>query len=98
MHIASPAISNLNRNAIGCLLVFDMTRRETFTHIQSWLDDVYTHGNENIKSIMVANKCDQESKRQVSRQEGIEFAQRHNLLYIEASAKSGKNIEEVYRM
>ncbi|KAJ3368541.1 Ras- protein Rab-2A [Kappamyces sp. JEL0680] len=80
-----------------------MTRKETFAHIQSWLEDgtpplltsVSMHGNDEIKSILVANKCDQESKRQVSREEGMEFAKRHGLLYIETSAKSGKNVEEV---
>jgi Ras-related protein Rab-2A len=69
------------RNAIGCILVFDMTRRETFTHVQSWLQDgislrliaVTMHGNDQIKAILVANKCDQEIKRQVSREEAIEF-------------------------
>ncbi|KAJ3305220.1 Ras- protein Rab-2-B [Kappamyces sp. JEL0829] len=54
------------------------------------------HGNDEIKSILVANKCDQESKRQVSREEGMEFAKRHGLLYIETSAKSGKNVEELF--
>ncbi len=58
-----------------------MTRRETFTHVQSWLQDgislrliaVTMHGNDQIKAILVANKCDQEIKRQVSREEAIEF-------------------------
>ena len=56
---------------------------------------VTLHGNDQIKSILVANKCDQEVKRQVSREEAIAFANQHGLLYIEASAKSGKNVEEV---
>lgn len=91
------------RNAIGCLLVFDILRRETFTHLQNWLDDVKAHSNDMIKLILVANKCDQESKRQVSqnliqvtRQEAETFASINNMTYIEVSAKSGRGVEEVH--
>jgi Ras-related protein Rab-2A len=52
------------RNAIGCLLVYDITRRETFVHIKDWLEDVKSHGNDQIKSILVANKSDLHEKRQ----------------------------------
>jgi Ras-related protein Rab-2A len=83
------------RNAIGCILVYDMTRRETFTHLQSWLDDVSMHGNDLIRTCVVANKSDMESKRVISREEGEEFAKSNNLLYHEVSAKSGKNVEDV---
>ncbi|KAJ3322747.1 Ras- protein Rab-2A [Boothiomyces sp. JEL0866] len=82
------------RGAIGCLLVFDVSRRETFIHLQSWLQDVLDHGNQHIKTVLVANKCD--LQRQVSTAEAQEFATRNNLLYIETSAKSGQGVKESF--
>ncbi|KAJ1532627.1 Ras- protein Rab-4A, partial [Nowakowskiella sp. JEL0078] len=83
------------RGAIGCLLVFDITRRETFTHLVSWLEDVKQHGNE-IRIALVANKCDLSSKRQVSQEEGESFAKRNGLLYVETSAKTGDNVDGAF--
>ncbi|KAI8899511.1 ras family-domain-containing protein [Globomyces pollinis-pini] len=84
------------RGAIGCLLVFDVTRRDTFLHLLSWLEDVKQHGNDHIKTIVVANKCDLAHKRQVTREEGEAFAEKNGLLYLEASAKTGLNVEEAF--
>ncbi|KAI9358559.1 ras-related protein rab-2A-like protein [Zopfochytrium polystomum] len=84
------------RGAIGCLLVYDMTRRDTFNHLMSWLEDVKQHGNEEIKTALIANKSDLAAKRQVSREEGEAFAQANGLIYFEASAKSGENVEEAF--
>ncbi|KAI8805877.1 ras family-domain-containing protein [Cladochytrium replicatum] len=77
------------RGAIGCL-------RETFTHLQSWLDDVKQHGNEEIKIVLVANKSDLHHKRQITREEGETFAKRNGLLYLETSAKTGENVDGAF--
>ncbi|KAJ3039334.1 Ras- protein Rab-2A [Rhizophlyctis rosea] len=84
------------RGAIGCLLVYDMTRRDTYQHLISWLEDVHQHGNEEIKTVLVANKCDLAAKRQVSKEEGESFAKKHGLLYLETSAKTGENVDEAF--
>ncbi|KAI8915701.1 ras family-domain-containing protein [Gorgonomyces haynaldii] len=84
------------RGAIGCLLVYDVTRRETFMHLINWLEDVRQHGNESIKTVLVANKCDLEQRRQVSKQEGEEFAQKNGLLYLETSAKTGHQVDQAF--
>ncbi|ORY46586.1 ras-related protein rab-2B [Rhizoclosmatium globosum] len=84
------------RGAIGCLLVYDMTRKETFQHVASWLEDVKQHGNEEIKTILIANKADMAAQRQVSREEGEAFAAKYGLLYTEASAKTGDNVANAF--
>ncbi|KAI8855248.1 ras family-domain-containing protein [Chytridium lagenaria] len=84
------------RGAIGCILVYDMTRRDTFSHLVSWLEDVKQHGNEEIKTTLIANKADLSARRQVSREEGEEFARKHGLIYFEASAKTGQSVEEAF--
>ncbi|KAI8616838.1 ras family-domain-containing protein [Chytriomyces sp. MP71] len=84
------------RGAIGCLLVYDMTRKETYQHLVTWLDDVKSHGNDDIKTILIANKSDMAEHRQVSREEGEAFAAKHGLLYTEASAKTGENTANAF--
>ncbi|KAJ3165982.1 Ras- protein Rab-2A [Irineochytrium annulatum] len=75
---------------------YRVTRRDTFSHLISWLEDVKQHGNEEIKTALIANKCDQAARRQVSREEGEAFAKKHDLLYFEASARSGQSVEEAF--
>ncbi|KAJ3053817.1 Ras- protein Rab-2A, partial [Rhizoclosmatium hyalinum] len=72
------------------------TRKETFQHVASWLEDVKQHGNEEIKTILIANKADMAAQRQVSREEGEAFATKYGLLYTEASAKTGDNVANAF--
>lgn len=46
------------RSAIGALLVYDITRRETFAHIKNWLDEVKSNGNPHMEILLVGNKND----------------------------------------
>ncbi|KAJ1328690.1 hypothetical protein BSLG_009925 [Batrachochytrium salamandrivorans] len=68
---------------------------DTF-HLMSWLDDVHQHGNDKVLTILVANKCDLEAQRQVSKEEGEAFAHKHGLLYLETSAKTGHQVEQAF--
>jgi hypothetical protein len=48
---------------------YDVTDRETFKHVEIWLKDIEHYANENSVVFLVGNKCDEESKRQVSHAE-----------------------------
>eukprot|EP00331_Platyophrya_macrostoma_P008058 CAMPEP_0176415962 /NCGR_PEP_ID=MMETSP0127-20121128/6090_1 /TAXON_ID=938130 /ORGANISM="Platyophrya macrostoma, Strain WH" /LENGTH=216 /DNA_ID=CAMNT_0017796001 /DNA_START=45 /DNA_END=695 /DNA_ORIENTATION=+ len=84
------------RGAIGALLVYDITRRDTFENIERWLEETRQYANSNMIIFLIGNKCDLESERQVSTQEGETFAKAHNILFMETSAKTAKNVEEVF--
>eukprot|EP01155_Anaeramoeba_flamelloides_P003211 Anaeramoba_flamelloidesa1061283_44.p1 GENE.a1061283_44~~a1061283_44.p1 ORF type:complete len:225 (-),score=40.59 a1061283_44:25-699(-) len=84
------------RGAAGALLVYDITRRETFNHLVSWLEDARQHSSKDLKIMLVGNKLDLDYKREVSYEEGLTFAQEHNLTFVETSAKSSQNIEEAF--
>merc|ERR1711981_1167972 len=53
------------RGAAGALLVYDITRRETFTHLTSWLEESRQHASPNMTIMLIGNKCDDEDKRAV---------------------------------
>lgn len=83
------------RGAACALLVYDITRRETFDHLQSWLDDARSHSS-NMSIILIGNKSDLDGRRQVKAEEGEAFAAQHGLLFLETSAKTAFNVEEAF--
>eukprot|EP00667_Euglena_gracilis_P019229 EG_transcript_20574 len=84
------------RGASGALLVYDVTRRETFDHLQSWLDDARQNSNTNMTIMLIGNKSDLEAKRQVATEEGQQFAEQHGLIFLETSAKTAHNVDEAF--
>eukprot|EP01126_Amoeba_proteus_P027816 TRINITY_DN2753_c0_g1_i21.p1 TRINITY_DN2753_c0_g1~~TRINITY_DN2753_c0_g1_i21.p1 ORF type:complete len:223 (+),score=22.69 TRINITY_DN2753_c0_g1_i21:29-670(+) len=84
------------RGAAGALLVYDVTRRETFNHLNSWLDDARQNANVNMVIMLIGNKLDLEKHRQVSTEEGLQFARQHGLIFLETSAKTSSNVEEAF--
>jgi Ras-related protein Rab-2A len=84
------------RGACGALLVYDVTRRETFSHLQTWLEDAKANANTALTIMLIGNKADLESKRQVSKEEGEAFANEHGLVFMETSAKTAMNVEEAF--
>ncbi|KXN71355.1 putative ras-related protein rab-2, partial [Conidiobolus coronatus NRRL 28638] len=84
------------RGAAGALLVYDVTRRETFQHIGSWLAGAREHSSQNTTIMLIGNKSDLDSKREVTREEGEKFAKENGLIFMETSAKTAQNVEDAF--
>ncbi|MFW9900023.1 MAG: GTP-binding protein [Candidatus Thorarchaeota archaeon] len=84
-------------NAEAGILVFDVTRKDTFDKLEDWLKEI-KKVSETISLILVGNKIDLEDERVVSTEEGENIAQKLNLSYIETSAKTGENINDAFKM
>ncbi|XP_058745572.1 ras-related protein RABB1c-like [Vicia villosa] len=84
------------RGAAGALLVYDITRRETFDHLATWLEDARQHASSSMIIMLIGNKCDLSKKRAVSTEEGEKFAKENGLIFMEVSAKSAENVEEAF--
>ena len=85
------------RGAQAAMLTYDVTNRETFDHIKNWLDDLNNHGNGKIEIFLVANKIDLIDGRLVTKEEGEQLAKKYKMKYFECSARSGLNVEEMFR-
>ncbi|KAL8046786.1 hypothetical protein ABFS82_08G201300 [Erythranthe guttata] len=84
------------RGAAVAVLVYDITRRETFNHLAGWLEDVRKNGNANSTVILIGNKCDLFQRRAVSIEEGEQFAKENGLIFMEASAKTAQNVNHAF--
>jgi Ras-related protein Rab-2A len=84
------------RGAAGALLVYDITRRDTFQHLGRWLEEAKQHAQENMVSLLIGNKNDLDHKRAVSTEEGKAFADANGLLFLETSAKTAFNVEQAF--
>eukprot|EP00271_Cylindrocystis_brebissonii_P005166 TRINITY_DN17113_c0_g1_i1.p1 TRINITY_DN17113_c0_g1~~TRINITY_DN17113_c0_g1_i1.p1 ORF type:complete len:209 (-),score=32.71 TRINITY_DN17113_c0_g1_i1:215-841(-) len=91
--------SSYYRGAHGIILVYDVTKRETFTDLSEiWLKEVEMYStNPDCVMMLVGNKVDQESMRQVRREEGVAFARQHGCLFLECSAKTRLNVQQCFQ-
>ena len=84
------------RNAVGAILVYDITNMNSFEQLTDWLNDLQNLCLPNAYIILVGNKADLEQQRQVGAQQVKEFADRHKLETIETSALNGKGVMEAF--
>lgn len=84
------------RNALGVILVFDITDRKSFDQLPRWLRDARVEADPHCSVILVGNKCDLAASRVVSRQEAEDFAKSNELQYIETSAADATGIQETF--
>lgn len=84
--------------AHGALLVFDLSRAETFTQVQKWLKEMRQMRGEDVPFLLIGNKADllEDTGEVVKRKDANEFAESEGSLYIETSAKTGENVEEAF--
>jgi len=83
------------RGATGALLVYDISRRDSFGHVSRWLNEAREYSNPNMVIMLIGNKCDLD-RREVSYEEGANFAQKNGLVFLETSAKTAQNVEEAF--
>jgi small GTP-binding protein len=84
------------RNAVGAILVFDISNLHSFEALTGWLNDLQANCLPNAYVLLVGNKADLNASRQVGHQEIKEFADRHQLETVETSALNGKGVREAF--
>lgn len=85
------------RGAVGALLVYDITKRQTFDNVQRWLRELRDHADSNIVIMMAGNKSDLNHLRAVSDDDGRSLAEREGLSFLETSALEATNIEKAFQ-
>ncbi|KAJ1889648.1 Golgi to endosome transport [Kickxella alabastrina] len=84
------------RGSIGTLFVYDITNRETFLNLSKWMTDARQLTPPHSIFVLVGNKADREFQRAVTYEEAAEYAQKNNMIFVEASAKTGEKVEATF--
>lgn len=84
------------RGAVGAMLVYDITKRQSFDHLSRWLDELRDHTDKNIVIMLVGNKSDLGTLRAVTLDDAKQFAQREGLFFMETSALEAINVETAF--
>ncbi len=90
--------SSYYKGAHGIIVTYDITDRESFSAIETWMNEVEKHASDNISRVLIGNKCDMADARQVSTDEGKDLAEHYNVRFLETSAKDSKNVDEAFIM
>lgn len=82
------------RGAVGALLVYDITKHQSYESVDRWLKELYDHADASIVVMLVGNKCDlKDEAQEVPSEEAKAYAERNGLLFIETSALDATNVE-----
>jgi Ras-related protein Rab-1A len=88
--------SSYYRGAHGIIVVYDTTDNETFEHVKTWLHEIDRYASENVNKLLVGNKSDLTTKRQVDTEAAKAFAGEVNIPFLETSAKNATNVEDAF--
>ena len=90
-------VKHYYKGANGVLLIYDITKRDTFKNLDFWIKDLEDNSDiDNLFIYLIGNKNDMEDKREVSWVEANNYAKEKKLPYIEVSAKTGNNIQKLF--
>ena len=85
------------RGAVGALLVYDMTKHETYEGAAKWLKELRDSADANIVIMLVGNKSDLEHLRVVQTSDAAKYAEHEGLSFIETSALESTNVESAFQ-
>ena len=84
------------RDSKVAVVVFDLSNAPSFHKLDKWIEDIRNEGGDKVLIFIVGNKSDRQ-EREVSTQEAMEAAARLNAHYMETSAKTGDNVEALFK-
>ncbi|KAJ3450619.1 ras and ef-hand domain-containing protein [Anaeramoeba flamelloides] len=89
--------STYYRSADGILLIYSITSKDSFLQISHWFNEIKKNAPKTVATVLLANKKDLVSDRNVSTEEGQKLADELGLPFLEVSAKTGENVQEAFQ-
>jgi Ras-related protein Rab-5C len=84
------------RGAAAAIVVYDITNAASFTRAKKWVQELQAQGNPNTIMALAGNKADLLEARQVPAEEAKAYAQENGLFFMETSAKTAINVNDVF--
>ena len=88
---------NYYKGSHGILLLYDVTKLSSFENIREWIKDIKEEVYEKAIIFLIGNKIDKTTERKITTEQGAKLAEEYNLPFFEASAKSGENVDEIFK-
>ena len=88
---------NYYKGSHGILLLYDITSQTSYDNIKVWIDDIKEEADENVIIFLLGNKIDLVEERIIPKEKGEELGKKYNVTFFEVSAKSGENVNEVFK-
>mmetsp|Transcript_37834 Transcript_37834/g.45613 ORF Transcript_37834/g.45613 Transcript_37834/m.45613 type:complete len:200 (+) Transcript_37834:358-957(+) len=84
------------RGAAAAIVVYDITSTDSFNRAKSWVRELQRQGNPALVMALAGNKADKAEERKVSVEEGETYAEENGLFFMETSAKTASNVNELF--
>ncbi|GMI72987.1 ARABIDOPSIS RAB GTPASE HOMOLOG F2B, RAB GTPASE HOMOLOG F2B [Hibiscus trionum] len=84
------------RGAAAAIIVYDMTNQASFERAKKWVQELQSQGNPNMVMSLAGNKADMLDARKVEPEEAQTYAQENGLFFMETSAKTASNVNEIF--
>jgi small GTP-binding protein len=84
------------RGAAAAIVVYDITKKDSFNGAKSWVKELQRRGDPNVVIALAGNKCDMEGKRKVQTEEAQQYARDSDIIHMETSAKTAVNVKQLF--
>ncbi len=88
---------NYYKGSHGILLLYDVTKTSSFENIREWIKDIREEVYEKAIIFLIGNKIDIKDQIKIKTEEAQKLAEEFNIPFFEASAKSGENVDEIFK-
>ncbi|KAG7518310.1 ras-related protein Rab-33A [Solea senegalensis] len=89
-------VEHYYRNVHAVVFVYDVTKMDSFRNLQTWIEECNGHRvSKSVPRVLVGNKCDLVDQIQVPSNTALKFADSHNMLLFETSAKDPRESQNV---
>lgn len=78
------------------IIIYDVCDESSFNNIKYWMETIKDSTCDSTGVILVGNKIDMESSREISSKDGINLAKKYNIPFFECSAKKGINVDSIF--
>ena len=82
----------------GFIVVYDISNKDSFEKLNFWIEQIKLNAPENTICILVGNKSDLETERQIKKEQGEKLSEQIGMKFFEVSAKDGTNVEEAFQV
>ncbi|OMJ91517.1 hypothetical protein SteCoe_5887 [Stentor coeruleus] len=84
------------RGSKAAVIVYDITREESFKNVEYWAKHITEYASSDIKVMLIGNKLDLEDKRKVLKKIALDYARSYNMIFFETSCLNATNVETAF--